>query len=498
MAASVDKQGNGPLHLSALNGHSDCVELLLQHKADVAMKNTRNETAMEIMRHSTTPGAPGIRRCRELFQGAWSELNAAAASRALELQLLLEEEEEINEAANLLKKSKGKKKKKKKEPQQKEGESEETSVVESLPVEEEEVESKSDPVETITPPVENLAPQDDCGWEEVAKKPIAKKKHHHEKSRQGNEAKYREASMSCKPTGGQSSKSSKPRKTESPAMLAATPPSASKRPAVNLASTVQSGRSWSSLLTTKPEVKEEPKVPTTKALEIKTPPPPPPPPPPALNIKTPAFKPQENKAPASSTLVKGEISSIEYSSEAKKPPGLTKEETKLDREQRDAASSTTLEDRKRAEAGPKPTPPQTPTLKGASYAATLSAPPPSCTDLDSMGGEESEVSRLTKMLEAASQRFNVLSAENENLKANKRLEEQSLQDLNPCASELDINPASVLGIGLNELSVSQLDALEDVHKKALEALKVAKKLVLERGQKADSPGFAVHAVPGAL
>jgi len=132
------------------------------------------------------------------------------------------------------------------------------------------------------------------------------------------------------------------------------------------------------------------------------------------------------------------------------------------------------------------TPPLAPVSSGSpSYAEALQVVPP----LEDLGGVSKE--DLSRQLQA-------LSAENDDLKATLRQQEQAMLELHPCLDALSIETANLLGVGIQDLSISQIEGLEAVLDVMKTKCKDAKAAVAVRAQQGDGPGFLVHDVPDMI
>ena len=65
-----DREGNTPLHMAALGGHTDCVELLIERKANVGAVNTGGNTSLHL---AVTTAPP---ECIELLLKAGAPVNS--------------------------------------------------------------------------------------------------------------------------------------------------------------------------------------------------------------------------------------------------------------------------------------------------------------------------------------------------------------------------------------------------------------------------------------
>ena len=55
---AVDYEGNSPLHLAVLQGSLESVRLLIEHEADLNLKNIRGDTALHLAFERATSTAP--------------------------------------------------------------------------------------------------------------------------------------------------------------------------------------------------------------------------------------------------------------------------------------------------------------------------------------------------------------------------------------------------------------------------------------------------------
>ena len=75
---------------------------------------------------------------------------------------------------------------------------------------------------------------------------------------------------------------------------------------------------------------------------------------------------------------------------------------------------------------------------------------------------------------------------------------QAMYALHPCLEALSLEPSHLLGVGIQELSVSQIEGLEEVLAVMARRCEQARQAALQRAQAGDGPGFLVHDVPDVV